>query len=414
MRKSKLLSVTAMVILAVFLIYQLYATFYNPISTEIVRQHTTIDGININGVIIRQEEFVKSNAAGAMHFEIEDGERVSAAGTIASVYANESQSIAATEMDLVATEIANIEEIQKNKDSSAVELGHINSKMYESLNKIISGANTGRFTDLTAYQENMLTLINRKQIATGQAVDFSSQIATLTARYNTLKAQKGTPIGTISAQKAGYFFSSTDGYETVLTPEKITELTPEFLDSLTPKNNTDTTVIGKLVSDYTWYIAATISISESLQFKEGDRLTVKTELKSNPEISVAVHKVNVSASDDRAVVVLSCQEVSGELSSMRSGAMTIVKKTYTGLKVSNKALRVVNTTVTDESGDTKTVNQTGVYTVTGMTAKFIPVSIIYSGGDYSLCEIKADDGNLRLYDEIIVKGKNIYDGKIID
>ena len=49
-----------------------------------------------------------------------------------------------------------------------------------------------------------------------------------------------------------------------------------------------------------------------------------------------------------------------------------------------------------------------------MTAKFIPVSIIYSGGDYSLCEIKADDGNLRLYDEIIVKGKNIYDGKIID
>ena len=414
MRKSKLLSVTAMVILAVFLIYQLYATFYNPMSTEIVRQHTTIDGININGVIIRQEEFVKSNAAGAMHFEIEDGERVSAAGTIASVYANESQSIAATEMDLVATEIANIEEIQKYNDSSAVDLGLINSKIYESLNKIISGANTGRFTDLTAYQENMLTLINRKQIATGQAVDFSSQIATLTARYNTLKAQKGTPIGTISAQKAGYFFSSTDGYETVLTPEKITELTPEFLDSLTPKNNTDTTVIGKLVSDYTWYIAATISISESLQFKEGDRLIVKTELKSNPEISVAVHKVNVSASDDRAVVVLSCQEVSGELSSMRSGAMTIVKKTYTGLKVSNKALRVVNTTVTDESGDTKTVNQTGVYTVTGMTAKFIPVSIIYSGGDYSLCEIKTDDGNLRLYDEIIVKGKNIYDGKIID
>ena len=414
MNKSKFLSVTAIIVFAVFLIYQLYASFYNPISTEIVRQYTTVDGINIDGVIIRQEEFVKSSITGAMHFEIDDGERVAAGGVIASVYAGESQSIAATEMDLVATEIANIEEIQKYNDSAAVDLGLINSKIYDNLNSIIAASNTGKFTDLTSYQENMLTLINRKQIATGQAVDFSAQITALKERYNTLKTQKGNAVGTISAQKAGYFFSSTDGYETVLTPENLDSITPETLDNLAPSAVNDTTVVGKLVSDYTWYIAATVSISESLQFKEGDKLTVKTELKSNPEISVTVHKVNVSANDDRAVVILSCQETSGELSSMRVGAMTIVKKTYTGLKVSNKALRVVNTTVTDESGNTKTVNQTGVYTVTGMTANFIPVSIIYSGGDYSLCEIKTEDGNLRLYDEIIVKGKNIYDGKIID
>lgn len=414
MRKAKFLSVTAVIVLAVFLIYQLYASFYNPISTEIVRQYTTVDGINIDAVIIRQEEFVKSNVSGAMHFEIEDGERVSSGGTIASVYANESQSIAATEMDLVEKEIANIEEIQKYNDSAAVDLGLINSKIYENLNGIIAGANTGRFTDLTAYQENMLTLINRKQIATGQAVDFSEQITALKERYNTLKTTKGSAIGTINAQKAGYFFSSTDGYETVLTPENLENITPEFLDDLTPAPVTDTAVVGKIVSDYTWYIAATVSISESLQFKEGDRLTIQTELKSNPEISVTVQRVNVSASDDRAVVIFACQEVSGELSSMRTGVMTIVKNTYTGLKVSNKALRVVNTTETDKDGNTKTVNQTGVYTVTGMTANFVPVNIIYSGGDYSLCEINTDDGNLRLYDEIIVKGKNIYDGKIID
>ena len=360
MNKSKFLSVTAIIVFAVFLIYQLYASFYNPISTEIVRQYTTVDGINIDGVIIRQEEFVKSSITGAMHFEIDDGERVAAGGVIASVYAGESQSIAATEMDLVATEIANIEEIQKYNDSAAVDLGLINSKIYDNLNSIIAASNTGKFTDLTSYQENMLTLINRKQIATGQAVDFSVQITALKERYNTLKTQKGNAVGTISAQKAGYFFSSTDGYETVLTPENLDSITPETLDNLAPSAVNDTTVVGKLVSDYTWYIAASVSISESLQFKEGDKLTVKTELKSNPEISVTVHKVNVSANDDRAVVILSCQETSGELSSMRVGAMTIVKKTYTGLKVSNKARRGVNTTVTDESGNTKTVNQPGV------------------------------------------------------
>ena len=124
----------------------------------------------------------------------------------------------------------------------------------------------------------------------------------------------------------------------------------------------------------------------------------------------------MSKDKDRAVVILSCQQMSAELSSMRTGAMTIVKKNYSGFKVSNKALRMKEIEVTDENGVTKTVSQTGVYVLKGMSAVFVPVEIVYSpkDNDFVICAEKAEEGALKIYDEIIVKGKNIYDGKIID
>ena len=89
--------------------------------------------------------------------------------------------------------------------------------------------------------------------------------------------------------------------------------------------------------------------------------------------------------------------------------MTVVMKNYSGFRVSSKALRVVKTNTPEGE---KAV--TGVYVVNGVTAKFVPVNIIYSYDGYALCEKVSADGNLRLYDEVIVKGKNIYDGKIIE
>jgi hypothetical protein len=89
-----------------------------------------------------------------------------------------------------------------------------------------------------------------------------------------------------------------------------------------------------------------------------------------------------------------------ELASMRSGPMTVVSKTYSGLKVSKKALR-------------KLESKTGVYVVTGMQAKFVEVEIVYSNDDFMICKKNDADGNLKLYDQVVVKGKNMYDGKIV-
>ncbi len=412
--KSRVITVILSVVLIIFVIYQLFASLYNPITTEIVNQFSTTDGINITGVIIREETLVNNTYSGTMHYETQDSERVAKNGVIANVFGTDEQSYAATEIAKIRKEIANIEEIQKYNDLNAVDIGLINNKLYGELNSIICSAQTGKYTDITEHKEQMLTLINRKQIATGVVVDFSAQLEQLKNRLTTLESTLGTPLGSIKAEKAGYFLSVTDGYENVLTTDKLERITPEFLEGLTPQKNESEAVIGKLVSDYTWYIAASVSINDSLAFKTGDTLKILTGINNCPEIKVTVDRVNMSVSDDKAVVIFSCNQINSELSTIRTAPMTVVKNSYSGLKVSSKALRFKNEQSETPDGTVSSSPVTGVYVLHGMTAKFVPVNIIYSESGYAICENSNEDGALKLYDEIIVKGKNIYDGKIID
>ncbi len=413
MKKSKLVLGITGAILLVFLIYQLYVVFYNPVTTEIVSAANAVDGINITGIIIRNEEIIKSDTSAAMHFEIDDNERVAAGGVIANLYSTAEQSVAAAELKNIDKQIHNIEQIHKYNDLNAVDIGTLNAKIYDVFNLINSVTATGKFSDLQSSKEEMLSLMNRRKLATGQEVDFSTQLATLKSKRERLLSQLQEPIGVLKSDKSGYFVSTTDGYEGVLTPSILDDITPEFLDGITPET-VDGASIGKLVSDYTMYIAASVSINDSLNFKVGDKLAINTTLKSNPELDVVVHDINVSEKSDRAVIIFSCQEMSGELSTMRSDTMTVVKKKYSGLKVNSKALRVSSKKQINEDGTESEKTVTGVYVVNGVVAEFVPVNIIYTMDGYALCEVKTEDGNLRLYDEIIVKGKNIYEGKIID
>lgn len=414
MKKSKLILGVTGAVLLVFLIYQLYAVFYNPVTTEIVTAADAVDGIKITGIIIRNEEIIKSDTSAAMHFEINDNERVAAGGVIANLYGSSAQSVAAAELKNIDKEINNIEQIHKYNDLNAVDIGTLNAKIYDEFNIIASITATGKFSSLQSNKEEMLALMNRRKLATGQEVDFSAQLSALKTKRDALLSRVGQPIGVLKTEKSGYFVSATDGYENILAPDKLDSITPEFLDDMKPENAGDDKTVGKLVSDYTMYIAASVSINDSLSFKVGDKLVINTSLKSNPELDVEVHDINVSHASDRAVIIFSCQEMSGELSSMRTDTMTVVKKKYSGLKVGSKALRVSTQTVTNADGTQSEKTVTGVYIVNGVTAEFVPVNIIYTYDNYALCEIISEDGNLRLYDEVIVKGKNIYEGKIID
>ena len=160
-------------------------------------------------------------------------------------------------------------------------------------------------------------------------------------------------------------------------------------------------MVGKLVSDYEWYIAAAVPINDSLNYKEGDELTIYTSVKSFSKLPVTVKKINISSDSTSAVVLFACNDMNSELASMRSGPMTVVKREYSGLKIPKSALRVVD-------------SKRGVYVLTGMQVKFVEVNVIYSADNYMLCEKQTeDDKSLRLYDDVIVKGKNLYDGKIV-
>ena len=400
MRGSSVLKGFIIMLAAVFAVHQFVSSVYSPVKTETAVFYSASDGLNITGLIIRSETLVTSSGGGVMHFVLEDGSRVAKDGVIANIYDSESASITLSKIDSVNTKIEDIEEMLSYNDLEAADLDMINAKATQSLNNLIVSGASGNYGNMSELSDELLSALNRRQVAMGETTDFSAQLEQLKAEKNELSASLPAAKGTVKAAMSGYFVSKADGYETVLTCGNPESITPEFMSSVSAAELPDG-VIGKIVSDYEWYIAAEISINESLKYKEGDSLTIYTSVKSYPKLPVTVKKINISESSSSAVVVFSCNEMNSELATMRSGPMTVVTKEYDGLRVPSSALRVVD-------------SKRGVYVLTGMQVKFVEVNVLYKDDSYMICEKQtSDESVLRLYDEVIVKGKNLYDGKIV-
>lgn len=401
MSEHKVLRAFICIIAAVFVVHQLYSSFYKPISTASAEYYTATEGFEITGIIIREEKLITASASGTLHFLLSDGERVAKDGVVANIYSSADASVTVNRIEQLKTRIADIEEMQGYNDVEAADISLANSKIKKSLNQLIRSSATGDFSSATDDENSLLTNISRKQMITGEQTDFSALLGELKAELDTLNASLPNAIGQIKTDASGYFVSGTDGYENVLLCENTDSITPEYLDGLKPEQTSSNTV-GKIVSGYTWYIATTVDINDSLQYKTGDTLKIETSVKSTPELDVTVEKINNSADGERATIIFSCRQMNSELASMRKGVMTVVKNTYSGLKIPTKALRVQD-------------GQTGVFVRSGQSLKFVTVNVIYRTDEYIICEQQtSNESVLRLYDEVVVKGKRLYDGKIVD
>ena len=401
MGEHKALKVILCIILVVFIGNQIYSSVYKPITTVSAEHYTATEGFKIQGIVIREEKTITSNHSGAMHFVLSSGERVAKNGVIANIYSNADTSVKVNRIEQLKQRIADIEEMQGYNDVEAADISLVNNKVNGSLNAMIRGVATGDFSSFEADSAELLTNISRRQMITGEQTDFSVRLNELKAELDGLNASLPQPVGNITTDVSGYFVSIVDGYESVLSCDNIDNVTPEYIDQLKPESISNTAV-GKIVSGYTWYIAAKVDISESLKYKVGDKLTLKTTIKSTPELYVKLEKINTSENTDTAVMIFSCQQMNSELASIRKGALTIINSTYSGLRIPTKSLRVQE-------------GKTGVYIRSGMMVKFVEVKVIYRTDEYIICEQEiSNDQVLRLYDDVVVKGKRLYDGKVID
>ncbi len=399
MKKFSPLKLLLSFLVLTFVIHQLVSIFYKPISTQSATFYNATDGLEITGVIIRDETFIKSEKQGILHFLVSDGNRVSKDGVIANIYNNENASITLNKIDSVKHKIRDIEDILSQNSVQAANFDVANVNVDNKLNSLILASSFGNFSGVSDGSAGLLNALNKRQAILGDTTNFTSQLSALNAELTTLESSLSSPIGKIKSSQSGYFISKIDGYEMSFQTNNLTSITPEFLDNL-KKYDIDSAVIGKIVSDYEWYIAANVSLTDSLNYKVGDSLTIYTETVASPKLKVSVKNINLSKNGTDAVIIFACSDMNSELANMRTGTMTVVKHEYSGLRIPKKALRVID-------------SKPGVFVVSGMQVKFKEVEIVYTADDYILCKKGELDGSLRLYDQVIVKGKNLKDGKII-
>lgn len=421
---KRLLIAVLTLLAVVYVVYLLVSSNFDMYPTENAVKVTVTDTIHSNGFIIRDETVVENTSNGVLSYSLSDGEAVKSGGDIAKVYSNDSDAAAQSKADILEEKVNSLKNIQNINAGNTTGIDTINNDIN---NKIVSLYNLINNNDITKVGSNindLITSINQQKLFTGEINNFDAEIAELESQIATLRNSSGTSIGTITAPKAGYFSAHCDGYENSIKFSDIDKIKLEDLNDL-KSTDISSTAAGKVVNDVEWYIACKVSADEATELNLWDgEASVLFSNASSETIPASIERVYQKTKDSDGLLILKCNYMDSELIDTRNEPVEIGLGTYTGLRISKKAIHddIVTKTTTDENGNKHTEEKKvqGVYVLYGSEMNFKEISILYSEDDYVICDMNPDSDvlfngeTISMYDKVIVEGEGMYDGKVIN
>ena len=386
----------------VYIGFQAYRSVFSHVDTELAIIHSVFESIETEGLVYRTETVIPSNDSGHVYYAIENGTRVAKNNVIASVYGDASSGRIKQEMEQIDQQITAFKAIQADTSSERITLDVINEQTQKALYALIQGTEIGNLNNSGYAHFDILSLLCKKQIVTGKSVDLSAKIQELENQKKTLSEQYHAPQSQIYAPVAGYFADRIDGYEEILKPDLLADLTVSTLRNHLESPSPDhTSAGGKIVSGYEWYMACILPDSYYNVLGVGKSLSLRMSFVLDESVPATVYACNKDNNGNIAVV-FRCDYMSEDLATIRKEAVEIQLVEHTGLKVPKRAI-VINQE-----------QQAGVYIRSGNVVAFRKIEQQFSEpAEYVICKEVSDEGYLRMYDDIIVGGRDLYDGKII-
>lgn len=425
---------------------------HSSVDLQTCRSYTVYDSIDVKGIAIRSEKILSQDTSGYVYYTLENGARVAKDGVIAEIYPTEDDALKQKKLKEIKEEIKNLQTLQEQGSVSKTNLETLNAQIVSTQSDMLSKFYLGDYMDLSEQRASLMEFLNRKQILTTKITDFKDYIEKLKDQKEALEASSfSKATGTITSPDPGYFVSTLDGFESVFSYKDVETLTVEKINeafSMKPELDSSHSV-GKVVSNYEWYIACVVPTDRLNSINEGNDINVKFPFISDEAIPVEI--VSINRDKENAAVILKCSYMSEALSSIRCEELQILLTEYSGLYVPDEALQF------DKE------NNPGVFICTGTTLEFRKIVILHHSdiGKYSICDATAGTAKLatssktessqteesaidssqpeesleetsleeshpednseiqnpaeylKLYDDIVVGGKNLYEGKIV-
>lgn len=396
-------SVVLSIIVISYIVYNAFAYSYSPIDTQRLTEETTIEEtIDFKGFALRDEKIIDTSASGTVIPLAHDGKRVANGDDIAVVCQNDDQAAAYTKLESLKQELERYKNINDPDGTQELSADKLNTKISDAYDDIMDAVTTGAYDELpdalTAYADKCAT----KQILTDGSIDLSAKLTSLENEIAALTAQN-INYSSVKAPKSGYYINTIDGYESALSYKDALSLTSQQIESALNAEPAAVSgnSLGKIVESYKWYIVGETENQNSSYFKNGAKITVNFPKEGVNHVTMLVEKADTQG--DKMTVVLSCSLMDETFANMRTEDMQIVTKSHTGYRVPSNVIRF------DED------NNTGIYVLRGKIITFIPVEIIYTEDDFAIISSSSSNGkSVRLYDEVIIKGKDLEDGKVIN
>lgn len=371
------------------------------VNTELIE---TSEQISAKGYIVRSESVLEVQTNGYIGYTVEDGERVSAGATVADVYADTDENRNSLE------EIARIDKqldliAQANSVKGIYTVSSADQKIAALRQQV--GETIGQGIPVSeSIEDELLVMLYVRDMRSGK--DLDELTASLKQQRSKLSASLGTPGKQIYADELGFFYSECDGYEGRMDAESVMSATIADFQAVldgSQKPAMPENAVGKVVTDYGWYLVCELSAEQVRGMSESKSYTLHFDGEGNRTITMELARLVYEYGNDRSVLVFYSSNMPDGFGYTRYQTITIEQEAFNGYRVPVSAIRTLD-------------GVSGVYVLRGSIVEFREISPVSVQDGMVVVDADAEATGkykmLQYYDRIIVKGKDLYVGRIID
>ena len=339
--------------------------------------------------------------SGNLGYLVKDGERVTNGTVVAECYTDDAQGLQRERLDRLDRTITLL---TKSENSTGSDLNVLASQRRQALYNLLDKLDTAQYSGISDAEDNFLLAQNRLQISTGQTAGFTDSVAALQTECDAIKSELDA-LQTITATTNGYFSSTAASPAIAVDRQTLEDADPAALQQLLqngfPAASTDRA--GQITTGFSWRFYAVCDLDTAARFDNISSVKISVPGKQNTPLAATVEEIVEDKDAGLAKIVLQCQTINAEVLSFGQETVQVDLKTYEGIRIDKEALHIVN-------------GQRGVYVKYGNLQRFLKITTLYENDSYILIPENGKIGTeneVRLYDEIIVEGTNLQDGKLL-
>ena len=396
---------TIIAVLSVFVILvavgQVFFAGGAKITTETTYNYGYDAEIPFEGVILRDETVIYNSGSGVLGYEHEDGVKAGKSTVIARRYKNDGDVAYLMEIERLKEQIGMLESAETLIGTDNSQLEAISAQINESHSRMVDNILSGDFSSASSERSKLLCAMCKREITLKESGGYAEKKIELQNKISELQSMISGDVQEITAGGTGYFVSSVDGYEGEFGYSDVDKMTEETIAEVIerPTKSGAKNAIGKLISDFHWRAAAVIENEKMFGIYEGGQATLRVGSGQRQYETEVVSVKNLG--NGKSIYIFEGDNFVSNAVESRVASFKLVVKSYGGLRVPRTALHY------DEN------EQRGVFVLRGQTLVFKKVEVVYWGEGYVICSQVKDDDYLKLYDKIVVEGKDLYDGKVI-
>ena len=397
-------------VLVALLVANVVSNVYSSTHKELFLENVTLyrlaDTIAFQGVYARDERILQDAPSGVIIYTHKDGSKMAAGSVVAQSYATTRDVQLQGQIAEAKRQLKLLEEAAQLQDVvDGTQLRNYVSGLRTAHGNISKAIASGDYAYVLSQKDDILSLLCKKQIVRGDKTSLAAYQARIALLENNIAKSESNvtrPPTDVDVSEAGYFVSKVDGYEDELNMDNLDLLSKdELLDIIRHPNSDDIVTdkpLGKIISGYVWKMAGILETDKIHGIFVG----------ATAKVSVAGQAVDMTVEgvttypDGYSVVIFSCDRLSDIYVEKRADKFKLILDEYYGIRVPSKAIHF------DETG------ADGVYVKSSTYLTFKKIDKIRSEADYVLVKDTSKmPGFLSLYDNVVVEGIDLYEGKIV-